>query len=84
MEAIASTNYVFVSFFCLFCYHWLLPLVVVAGMGQYSKGVVEKFPSGAALSSLTESDMEKKLAISNPLHRKKLALALQEKKTPQR
>ena len=49
-------------------------------MGQYSRVISEKFPSGSALLTVTESEMEKKLGISNPLHRRKLLLALAEKK----
>lgn len=52
------------------------------GMGQYSKAVSEKFSSGSALLSISESEMEKKLGISNPLHRRKLGLALKEMSNP--
>ena len=52
-------------------------------MGQYSRVVTEKCPSGgSALLSLSEADMEKRLNMGNPLHRRKLMLALQDKKSP--
>ncbi len=49
---------------------------------MYSRLVAEKCPSGMSLLSLSEADMDKKLGISNALHRRKLLLALQEKKDP--
>lgn len=56
---------------------------VCVGMGQYSRAVAEKYPSGAAMLAMSEAEMEKKLTITNPLHRRKLTLALQEMKSPQ-
>lgn len=53
-------------------------------MGQYSKAMGERYSSGEAFLSITESDMERKLGIVNPLHRRKLKLALDELKAPKR
>ena len=53
-------------------------------MGQYSKAVSEKSLTGKDLLSLSQSDMEKKLGISNALHRRKLSLALNEQKDPEK
>lgn len=52
------------------------------GMSQYTAAVREKAPSGQAMLSLSETDMEKKLGIVNPLHRRKLRLAIDEQKDP--
>ena len=51
-------------------------------MSQYTAAVREKAPSGQAMLSLSETDMEKKLGIVNPLHRRKLRLAIDEQKDP--
>ena len=68
-------------YMCVHVLYMLLPLD--AGMTQYSRAIVDKCPSTSALLALTDSDMEKKLGISNSLHRRKLGLALVEKKSPQ-
>lgn len=53
-------------------------------MSRYAKAISERYPTGSALLFLTEADMEKKLNMSNVLHRRKLILALREKGNPQR
>ena len=53
-------------------------------MNQYSEAVKEKAPTGAAILSLSDSDLEKKLGISNSLHRRKLRLAIEEQRNPSR
>ena len=52
------------------------------GMSQYIAAARAKVSSAQMMLSLSEQDMEKKLGISNSLHRRKLRLALDYQKAP--
>ncbi|CAI8024130.1 Kazrin-A [Geodia barretti] len=54
------------------------------GMSQYVSAVREHITTGNALLALSDSDMDKKLGVSNPLHRRKLRLAIEECRRPDR
>ena len=54
-----------------------------SGMSQYIITTRAKISSATAMLALSEQDMEKKLGISNPLHRRKLKLALDYQKAPE-
>ena len=49
------------------------------GLGQYTGEVQRHIGTGADLAKLGGSDLDAKLGIKNPLHRKKLVLAMQSK-----
>jgi len=49
------------------------------GLGQYTGEVQRHIGTGADLAKLGGSDLDSKLGIKNPLHRKKLILAMQSK-----
>lgn len=51
-------------------------------MGQYTPVIREKVSTGSAMLALTEAAMEKKLGITNILHRRKLHLAIEERRRP--
>ena len=53
------------------------------GMSQYVANTRDKISSATMMLVLSEQDMEKKLGISNPLHRRKLKLALDYQKSPE-
>lgn len=53
------------------------------GMSQYTAAVRERVTSGHALLALSDADMEKKLGMALPLHRRKLKLAIHEQHSPQ-
>ena len=53
------------------------------GMSQYVANTRDKISSATMMLALSEQDMEKKLGISNPLHRRKLKLALDYQKSPE-
>ena len=52
-------------------------------MSQYLSAARAKVTTAQMMLSLSEQDMEKKLGISNPLHRRKLKLALDYQKAPE-
>ena len=52
-------------------------------MSQYVANARDKITSATMMLALSEPDMEKKLGISNPLHRRKLKLALDYQKSPE-
>eukprot|EP00731_Ephydatia_muelleri_P015545 Em0008g1265a len=52
------------------------------GMNCYVATVREHVTSGHAMLALSLSDIEKRLGISNPLHRRKLWLAIEEQRNP--
>ena len=52
-------------------------------MSQYVANTRDKISSATMMLALSEQDMEKKLGISNPLHRRKLKLALDYQKSPE-
>ena len=54
------------------------------GLGQYCTEVTRNIGTGADLVRLAGTDLEMKLGIKNPLHRKKLVLAMQAKVDPNR
>ena len=55
----------------------------LAGMNCYVAMVREHVTSGHAMLALSLSDIEKRLGISNPLHRRKLWLAIEEQRNPE-
>lgn len=59
-----------------------LHLLPRSGMNQYVGAVKEKVTSGEAMMAFSDGDLEKKLGISNPLHRRKLRLAITEQRAP--
>lgn len=54
------------------------------GLGQYTSEVQRYIGTGADLARLGGADLDAKLGIRNPLHRKKLVLAMQAKIDPNR
>ena len=52
------------------------------GMSKYVATVREHVTSGHAMLALSNSDMEKRLGISNPIHRRKLLLAIKDYRFP--
>jgi hypothetical protein len=52
------------------------------GMPQYAVGVAHNVKSGKVLLELSDSDLCSGLGISQPLHRKKLRLAIEEHRCP--
>lgn len=52
------------------------------GMSQYSGAIRDHVTTGNAMLALSDSDMEKKLGVANALHRRKLRLAIEEKRRP--
>lgn len=52
------------------------------GMTQYSGAIRDHVTTGNAMLALSDSDMEKKLGVANALHRRKLRLAIEEKRRP--
>lgn len=52
------------------------------GMSQYSETVRDHVTTGNTMLALSDSDMEKKLGMANALHRRKLRLAIEEKRRP--
>ena len=59
-------------------------LPLSSGMAQYTTTVREHVATGNAMLALSDSDMEKKLGVANPLHRRKLRLAIEEQRRPDR
>ena len=51
-------------------------------MPQYISSIRQYVTSGHAMLALTNSDMEKRLSISHPLHRRRLRLAIEELRRP--
>ena len=52
------------------------------GMSQYAQACRENIKSGRMLLECTSSDLEKSLGITNPMHKRKLRLALEDHKGP--
>lgn len=52
------------------------------GMSQYSGAVKDHITTGNGMLALSDSDMEKKLGVANALHRRKLRLAIEERRRP--
>ena len=57
-------------------------LFFIVGMSQYSQACRENIKSGRMLLECTSSDLEKSLGITNPMHKRKLRLALEDHKGP--
>jgi hypothetical protein len=53
-------------------------------MSQYVGAIREHVTTGNAMLALSDSDMEKKLGVTNVLHRRKLRLAIEEHRRPDR
>ena len=61
----------------------LLTLFMLSlGMSQYAQACRENIKSGRMLLECTSSDLEKSLGITNPMHKRKLRLALEDHKGP--
>ncbi len=54
---------------------------VRVGMPHYISNVRQHVTSGHAMLALSNSDLEKKLGISNPLHRRRLRIAIEEQRS---
>ncbi|CAK8691010.1 unnamed protein product [Clavelina lepadiformis] len=60
----------------------LVWLELVMHMGQYVKECAENIKSGKVLLGLTDAELEKCLGIDNPMHKRKLCLAIDEFRNP--
>lgn len=66
---------------------WKAPTVlawleVTMGMAQYGARCAENIKSGKVLLDLNDSELEMGLGITNPMHRRKLRLAIEELRDP--
>ncbi|XP_049873413.1 kazrin isoform X2 [Pectinophora gossypiella] len=66
---------------------WRAPAIIAwlelaLGMPQYAAAVADNVKSGKVLLELTDADLEVGLGISQPMHRKKLRLAIEERRRP--
>ena len=52
------------------------------GLSQYAQACRDNIKSGRMLLECTSTDLEKSLGITNPLHKRKLRLALEDHKGP--
>ncbi|XP_061543518.1 kazrin, periplakin interacting protein b isoform X3 [Phycodurus eques] len=59
-------------------------LEVVMGMPMYTRACSENVKSGKVLLGLTDEDLEMGLGISNPIHRRKLRLAIEDYRRAER
>ena len=57
-------------------------ICVVIGMSQYAQACRENIKSGRMLLECSSADLEKSLGITNPMHKRKLRLALDDHKGP--
>uniref|UniRef100_A0A915I8I1 SAM domain-containing protein n=1 Tax=Romanomermis culicivorax TaxID=13658 RepID=A0A915I8I1_ROMCU len=62
--------------------HVLAWLELELGMGQYAKIFAENVKSGRVLINLTNNELERSLKLTNPMHKKKLRLAIEEYRAP--
>ena len=74
----------FLSFFYILAGMLYTYFSYYTGMGQYVTAVREHITTGNALLAISDSDMDKKLGVANPLHRRKLRLAIEEQRRPDR
>lgn len=56
----------------------------IIGMNQYTAAIREHVTTGNAMLALSDSDMDKKLGVTTSLHRRKLRLAIEEQRRPDR
>ncbi|XP_069359473.1 kazrin isoform X4 [Maniola hyperantus] len=66
---------------------WRAPAIIAwlelaLGMPQYAAAIADNVKSGKVLLELTDTDLEVGLGISQPMHRKKLRLAIEERRRP--
>ncbi|XP_039753432.1 kazrin isoform X3 [Pararge aegeria] len=66
---------------------WRAPAIIAwlelaLGMPQYAAAVADNVKSGKVLLELTDTDLEVGLGIGQPMHRKKLRLAIEERRRP--
>ncbi|XP_030040884.2 kazrin isoform X2 [Manduca sexta] len=66
---------------------WRAPAIIAwlelaLGMPQYAAAVADNVKSGKVLLELSDADLEVGLGISQPMHRKKLRLAIEERRRP--
>ncbi|XP_028037095.1 kazrin isoform X3 [Bombyx mandarina] len=66
---------------------WRTPAIIAwlelaLGMPQYAAAIADNVKSGKVLLELTDADLEVGLGISQPMHRKKLRLAIEERRRP--
>ncbi|CAG9561880.1 unnamed protein product [Danaus chrysippus] len=66
---------------------WRAPAIIAwlelaLGMPQYAAAVADNVKSGKVLLELTDTDLEVGLGVTQPMHRKKLRLAIEERRRP--
>ncbi|XP_047991811.1 kazrin isoform X3 [Leguminivora glycinivorella] len=66
---------------------WRAPAIIAwlelaLGMPQYAAAVADNVKSGKVLLELTDTDLEAGLGVTQPMHRKKLRLAIEERRRP--
>ncbi|KAG7308614.1 hypothetical protein JYU34_005835 [Plutella xylostella] len=66
---------------------WRAPAIIAwlelaLGMPQYAAAVADNVKSGKVLLELTDADLEVGLGVTQPMHRKKLRLAIEERRRP--
>ncbi|XP_013145109.1 PREDICTED: kazrin isoform X5 [Papilio polytes] len=66
---------------------WRAPAIIAwlelaLGMPQYAATIADNVKSGKVLLELTDTDLEVGLGITQPMHRKKLRLAIEERRRP--
>ncbi|XP_052753311.1 kazrin isoform X6 [Galleria mellonella] len=66
---------------------WRAPAIIAwlelaLGMPQYAAAVADNVKSGKVLLELSDADLEVGLGITQPMHRKKLRLAIEERRRP--
>ena len=53
-------------------------------MGQYVAAIRDRVTTGNAMLALSDAEMDKKLGVTSVLHRRKLRLAIEEQRRPDR
>ena len=54
-----------------------------SGLSPYAQACRENIKSGRMMMEMTLAEVEKVLGISNPLHKRKLQLALEDQRSPE-
>ena len=73
---------IFNCVFQLYLFNLCISILLLAGMSQYAQACRENIKSGRMLLECSSSDLEKSLGITNPMHKRKLRLALEDHKGP--
>lgn len=63
---------------------FILYTLLYPGMPRYVPTVRERVTSGHAMLALSNADMEKRLSMSHPLHRRRLRLVIEEQRGPKK